>query len=198
MSTPPNYGGPPAYQNEEFARALELDKGGYLRSRVSEQAPGMSFLFGAQFGGVNNSNQPNWFSNAKPLTDDEERSARLLGYKLDEIRNPAWFTPSLGLASAFERGQYLNDPAIGKNRLEFTLAQSAAKTNQAKESRQYAFQERDREDTQKFNLNLNTQNLDARAREVQEQGKLNMRQSMIDSVNQRRLASINNPTRILV
>jgi len=198
MSTPPNYGGPQPYQNEEFAKALELDKGGYLRSRVNEQAPGMSFLFGAQFGGVNNSNQPNLFSSAKPLTPDEERSARLLGYNIDEIRNPTWFTPSLGLASAFERGKVLNDPQVGKNRTEMILAQSAAKTNQAKESRQFAFQERDREDRQKFDLSLNSQNLDARAREVQEQGKLNMRQSMINAVNDRRLASINNPTRLLV
>ena len=197
MSTPPNYGGPQPYQNEEFAKALELDKGGYLRSRVNEQAPGASFLFGAQFGGVNNSNQPNLFSSAKPLTPDEERSARLLGYKLEEIRNPTWFTPSLGLASAFERGQYLNDPVIGKNRTEFVLNQSASKTNQAKESRQFAFQERDREDRQKFDLNLNSQNLEARAREVQEQGKINMRQSMLNAVNERYLANSNAPFRRL-
>lgn len=193
MSTPPNYGGPEAYQNEEFAKALELDRGGYLRQRVNEQAPGMSFLFGAHFGGVNNSNQPNLFSSAKPLTPEEERSARILGYDIDKIRNPAWFTPSFGLASAFERGEVLNNPKIEKNRLEVMMAQSASKANSAKESRQVAFQNQDREDRQKFDLNLNTQNLDARARELQEQGKLNMRQSMIDSVNQRRLASINNP-----
>lgn len=197
MSYPPNYGGPQPYQNEEFTKALELDKGGYLRNRVNEQAPGASFLFGMHFGGVNNSNQPNWFSSAKPLTPEEERSARLLGYNIDEIRNPTWFTPSLGLASAFERGKVLNDPQIGKNRTEMILAQSAAKTNQAKESRQFAFQERGREDNQKFNLNLNTQNLEARAREVQEQGKLNMRQSMLNSVNDRRLAILNNPLKVL-
>ena len=195
MSTPPNYGGPQPYQNEEFAKALELDKGGYLRNRVNEQAPGASFLFGMHFGGVNNSNQPNLFSSAKPLTPEEERSARILGYDLEEIKNPAWFTPSFGLASAFERGKVLNDPQIDKNRKEMILAQSAAKTNQAKESRQFAFQDRDREDTQKFNLNLNTQNLNARAKEVQEQGKLNMRQSMLNSVNERQAAIVSNPIR---
>lgn len=61
--------------------------------------------------------------------------------------------------------------------------------------RQDELQRNDREDRQRFDLNLNTQNLDARARELQEQGKLNMRQSMLNSVNERQAAIISNPIR---
>lgn len=80
-----------------------------------------------------------------------------------------------------------------------TPAIEAKRSNRTEEDfriyRQDELQRRDREDRQKFDLNLNTQNLDARAREIQEQGKLNMRQSMLNSVNERQAAIISNPIR---
>lgn len=88
-----------------------------------------------------------------------------------------------------------------ESREVLTPAVEAKRTNRAEEDfriyRQDELQRRDREDRQKFDLNLNTQNLEARAREVQEQGKINMRQSMLDSVNNRRLAILNNPLKVL-
>lgn len=131
----------------------------------------------------------------RDLTSQETDEALKRGIDPDKIAGRDFF--SFGKWKAFDEIK----PKEYQLRAQIPAQLAAEDYNRRKDertiNRQQNFQKEDREDRQKFDLNLNTQNLDARARELQEQGKLNMRQSMLNSVNDRRLAILNNPLKVL-
>ena len=131
----------------------------------------------------------------RDLTSQEIDEALKRGIDPDKIAGRDFF--SFGKWKAFDEIR----PKEYQLRAQIPAQLAAEDYNRRKEdrtiSRQQSIQREDREDRQKFELNLNTQNINARAKEIQEQGKLNMRQSMLNSVNERRLAILSNPLKVL-
>ena len=197
---PPNYGLNPNYESQTLTRVENAFDDPNFRKRVSDQAPGWA-LFGAKAGGVNDDGQPNWFSSAKPLTKEESKAASSANINLQQLRNPNPINWHLGTLAAFDRLPILGDPSISKARTDASMALDATRVKKSDRAWELTTQERigdkAREDSQSFQSSMNDRNIQARSQEVEQQGKLNMRQSMMNSVNERALANANAPFRRL-